>query len=288
MLHAEFSVGLLVRWLTVIGVVLALSCLNALAAAPTPTVLITGASRGIGLEFARQYAGLGWRVIATCRDPAGAGALQGIARHHPAVAVERMDITDAASVTALAARYRGQPIDILINNAAHLGPREQQQFGRLDYGLFEESFAVNAIGPMRVTEAFIENVAASRQKRILTLGSAAASIAQLSPPANLYPYRASKAALNLLMRNLAIELAPRGIVVGLFNPGLVDTRGILKLKPGEPVPDEFAPLMPLIRKGVFKLITPAESVTAMRDLIERLTPEQSGKFLNYDGTPLPW
>jgi NAD(P)-dependent dehydrogenase (short-subunit alcohol dehydrogenase family) len=204
------------------------------------------------------------------------------------MAVERMDITDAVAVAAVAAKYRGQPIDLLINNAAHLGPREHQQFGRLDYELFEESFAVNAIGPMRVTEAFVDNVAASRQKRILTLGSAAASITQLNPPANLYPYRASKAALNLLMRNLAIELAPRGIVVGLFNPGLVDTRGILKLKPGDPVPDEFAPLMPLIQKGVFKLITPEESVTAMRGLIDRLTPEQSGKFLNYDGVALPW
>lgn len=256
--------------------------------ADAPTVLITGSNRGIGLEFVRQYAKLGWRVIATCRAPEQATALQAIAREHPAVTIERMDITDAASVAGVAAEYRGQPIDLLINNAAHLGPRERQQFGRLDYALFEESFAVNAIGPMRVSEAFVENVAASRGKRILTLGSIAASTSQLNAPANLYQYRSSKAALNLLMRNLAIELAPRGILVGLVNPGLVDTRGILALKPGEPVPDEFAPLMPLIRSGALQLITPEESVTRMRSLIEQLRPEQSGMFINYDGTPLPW
>jgi NAD(P)-dependent dehydrogenase (short-subunit alcohol dehydrogenase family) len=257
-------------------------------AAEASTVLITGSSRGIGLEFARQYGKLGWRVIATCREPARADDLAAIARAHPSVVIEPMDVIEPASVAAVAAKYRGQPIDLLINNAAHLGPRESQQFGRLDYELFEDAFAVNAIGPMRVSEAFVDHVAASRGKKIVTLSSVAASISTLSPPANLYPYRASKAALNLLMRNLAIELAPRGILVGLFNPGLVDTRGILALKPGDPVPDEFAPLMPLIQKGTLNLITPEESVTAMRGLIDRLTPEQSGRFINYDGTPGPW
>jgi NAD(P)-dependent dehydrogenase (short-subunit alcohol dehydrogenase family) len=262
-----------------------------LAAAPPgqPTVLITGSSRGIGLEFSRQYAELGWRVIATCRVPAQASELRALAARHPNLTVERMDITAADDVAALAAKYRGQPIDLLVNNAAHLGPREQQEFGKFDWDLFEDSFETNAVGPMRVTQAFVEHVAASGQKRILTLSSAAGSITALaSPPVQFYPYRASKAALNMLMHGVALDLAPRGIVVGLVNPGLVDTRGIMALKPGDPVPDEFVPVMPLVRSGALKLITPAESVRAMIRLVEGLSPERSGKFLNYDGQPMPW
>jgi NAD(P)-dependent dehydrogenase (short-subunit alcohol dehydrogenase family) len=256
---------------------------------PPASVLITGSSRGIGLEFARQYAELGWHVVATCRNPADAKELQQIAAAHPNLVIERMDITDEEEVAALAARYRGQPIDLLVNNAAHLGPRAKQEFGHLDWDLFEESFETNTVGPMRVTEAFVDNVAVSRLKRIVTLSSAAASIAGLTAaPVQFHQYRASKAALNMLMHGVALDVAGRGIVVGLVNPGLVDTRGIMKLAPGDPVPDAFVPLMPLVRSGALKLITPAESVSAMIRLIDGLTAQQSGKFLNYDGQPLPW
>jgi NAD(P)-dependent dehydrogenase (short-subunit alcohol dehydrogenase family) len=259
------------------------------AAEAPATVLITGSSRGIGLEFARQYAARGWRVIATCRNPPAARELQQIAAANPNVVVERMDITDGAEVAKLAAKYRGRPIDVLVNNAAHLGPRAQQEFGRLEWQLFDEAFDTNAVGPMRVTQAFVDNVATSRLKRIVTLSSAAGSITALTAaPVQFHQYRASKAALNMLMHGVALDVAPRGIVVGLVNPGLVDTRGVLQLKPGDPVPDEFVPVMPLVRSGVLTLITPAESVSAMIRLIDGLTPEQSGRFLNYDGQPLPW
>jgi NAD(P)-dependent dehydrogenase (short-subunit alcohol dehydrogenase family) len=253
------------------------------------TVLITGSSRGIGLEFARQFAARGWLVIATCREPATATALAALAAKHANLVVERLDITDGDEVAALAARYRGQPIDLLVNNAAHLGPRLEQELGGLDWAQFGESYETNAVGPLRVTRAFLDNVAASRGKRILTLSSAAGSVAALTAaPVQFYQYRASKAALNMLMRGVALDVAGRGILVGIVNPGLVDTRGIMKLKPGDPVPDEFVPVMPLVRSGALKLITPAESVTAMIGLMERLTPQQSGTFLNYDGTPMPW
>jgi NAD(P)-dependent dehydrogenase (short-subunit alcohol dehydrogenase family) len=256
--------------------------------ATRPTVLITGSNRGIGLEFARQYAGRNWTVIATTRRPDDATELQQLAANRPSVHIERLDITNDAEVAALAAKYRGQPIDLLIKNAALLEKMDRQLLGKLDYELFSRSFGVNAIGPMRVTEAFLENVAASTQKKIVTLGSAAGSNALLNPPANLYPYRASKAALNLLMHNLALDVARRGILVGLLNPGLVDTRGVLKLKPGEPPPEEFAALMPLIRAGKIPLITTEESVTSMVKLIDGLNEAQSGLFLNYDGQVLPW
>jgi len=261
---------------------------GAARAADQPTVLITGSNRGIGLEFARQYAAAGWTVLATTRRPDDAPELRSLAADHPNVVIERLDITSEAEVAALAAKYRGRPIDLLINNAALLEQLDRQLLGRLDYGLFERSFAINATGPMRVTEALLENVAASRQKKIVALGSAAGSNGLLGPPANLYPYRASKAALNLLMHNLALDVAKRGILVGLINPGLVDTRGVLKLKPGEAPPEEFAALMPLIQAGKIRLITPEESVSAMVKLIDGLTPARSGAFLNYDGQPLPW
>jgi NAD(P)-dependent dehydrogenase (short-subunit alcohol dehydrogenase family) len=103
-----------------------------------------------------------------------------------------------------------------------------------------------------------------------------------------YPYRASKAALNMLMHNLAVDLKPRGITVLIVNPGLVDTRGVLTRKPGDPIPEEFAPVMPAIESGQLKLMTTTDSVTGMLALLDRATPELSGQFLNFDGTPLPW
>ncbi|MDH4023180.1 MAG: SDR family oxidoreductase [Gammaproteobacteria bacterium] len=253
-----------------------------------PTVLITGANRGIGLEFTRQYAARGWTVIATTRRPGAATALKQLAANRPNVSIDQLDITSESQVAALAAKYRGRPIDLLINNAALLDGMDRQLLGKLDYELFNRTMAINATGPMRVSEAFLPNVAASGQKKIITLSSAAGSHGLLNPPANLYPYRASKAALNFLMHNLALDVAQRGIIVGLINPGLVDTRGVLNLKPGQSPPEEFAALMPLIRAGKIRLITPEESVTAMLELIDGLTPARSGVFLNYDGQTLPW
>ena len=265
-----------------------LSLLATLATAAAPTVLITGSNRGIGLEFARQYAARGWTVIATTRRPEEAPELKALAAANPNVVIEPLDITSDADVAALARRYQGRPIDVLVNNAAILEKPDSQLLGRLDFTLFDRAFAVNATGPMRVTEALLPNVEASSQKKIVTLGSAAASHGLLNPPPNYYAYRASKAALNLLMHNLALDVGRRGVLVALVNPGLVDTRGVMALKPGEAPPEEFAAIMPLIRAGKIRLITPAESVTAMLKLVDGLSPAQSGVFLNYDGTTLPW
>jgi NAD(P)-dependent dehydrogenase (short-subunit alcohol dehydrogenase family) len=256
-------------------------------AAP-PTVLITGSNRGIGLEFARQYAALGWRVIATVRDPDEADALRAIQARHPSVVIERLDVTDQAQVDALAAKYREQPIDVLLNNAGLLTGMERQSLETIDFALFERLAAVNSVGPMRVSRAFLPNVLASRQKIIVALSSAASSHGMINMPSPLYAYRASKAALNMLMHILATDLADRGVRVALLNPGLVDTRGVMALKEGDPVPEEFRNAMPAIRSGQLVLITPEESVRNMLQRIRELTPEQSGSFLNYDGRVLPW
>ena len=253
-----------------------------------PTVLITGSNRGIGLEFARQYAALGWHVLATCRHPDQADALQEIAAKYSSVTVRRLDLTDHAGIDALASQYADTPIDLLLNNAALLGPRGDQALGNMDYALFEQILAVNTIGSLKVTEAFTANVAASDQKKIITLGSSAGSIQMINPPPDFYAYRASKVALHLLMKNVALELASQDILVGLINPGLVDTRGFADIGPDDPVPDDFKQVVRLIRSGALQLTTPEDAVTEMIKLITNLQPDQTGVFLNYDGQVLPW
>ena len=253
------------------------------------TVLITGSNRGIGLEFATQYAEAGWRVIATCRSPSRAEELQAIAARYPHMVVETLDIADAASVAALADKFREQPVDVLLNNAALLGDPGPQVYPDIDFELFERIVMTNTVGTTRVIVAFREHVAASEQKKVVILGSAAGSISQVSAAPNSYlPYRASKAGLHLIARNLSLHLAGQGITVGLINPGLVDTRGILDLKPGDPVPEQFKPVMPLIEQGIIKLQTPTEAVADMRVRIDALSTEDPGRFLNYDGREMPW
>ncbi len=254
-----------------------------------PRVLITGSNRGIGLEFARQYAERGWQVIATCRNPAKADELQAIAAAHANLVIDALDIADADSVAALASRYADTPIDVLLNNAALLGKPSLQTFPDLDFQLFEQILQVNTQGTLRVTAAFLPQVQAGVQKKIIILGSAAGSIGQVSAAPNTYlPYRASKAGLHLIAKNLGLHLAPAGIKVALINPGLVDTRGILDLKPGEPVPEEFVSIMPLVKQGIIELDTPTEAVAEMIQRIDLLSDEDVGKFLNADGREIPW
>jgi NAD(P)-dependent dehydrogenase (short-subunit alcohol dehydrogenase family) len=253
-----------------------------------PTVLITGANRGLGLEFARQYAQANWRVLATCRRPDGARDLLALAASHPIVRLAALDVTSPAQIAALAAELAGTPVDLLLLNSAYLGPQAGQKFGALDYDLFSASFAANVTGPLRVAEAFVGSVAGSRERKIVFLGSAAAAIALLREPANLYAYRASKAALHLVARYLALDLAPRGIRVGLVNPGLADTRGLLDLGPDDAPPPDMAPVVALVRAGVISMITAAEAVRGMIRVIDGLDASSAGKFINYDGTALPW
>lgn len=226
-----------------------------------PSVLITGASRGIGLEFARQYAADGWRVHAACRDPDGARDLAGLAGE---VSRHRLDVTDPAEVEALARALGDTPIDLLINNAGIYGPRDLP-FDGLDYEIWAQVLATNTLAPMRVVAGFVDHVAASDQKKIVTISSNAGSIAN-NTTGGSYLYRSSKAALNAAMKSLAVDLANRGIVACVLHPGWVrtDMGG-----PGAPV-------------GM------TESIAGMRQVIARLDAGTSGHFFNYDGTELPW
>lgn len=224
-----------------------------------PTVLITGASRGIGLEFARQYRAAGWHTIAACRKPGDAKALAGVGAE-----VRALDVTDAKQIQALAAGLAGRPIDVLINNAGVYGPREVVQ-GQVPADAWSEVFRVNTIAPRALSESLLANVAASGRKTIVAISSGMGSLAK-TDVGRAYIYRSSKAALNMAMRTLAFEVRERGVTVALFHPGWVKTDMGTKDAP----------------------LTPTESVTAMRATIDRLTPEQTGQFFNYDGQTLPW
>ena len=237
-----------------------------------PTVLITGSSRGIGFELARQYAERGWGVIATCRTPTTAAALQALAANRPGVVIEALDVTDFAQIDVLANKYRGMPIDILINNAGILGGNERQKFGNFDYAAFDDVMAVNTRGPIKMVEAFIDHVAGSDQKKIMNISSAVGSITLTFSGQNFY--RASKAALNMSMRTISKTLKRSGqpghkeVIIGLINPGVVDT--------------DFAKNVPI------PMIQADESAAAVIAVIDTYTLKQTGSFMSYNGKPLPW
>lgn len=231
-----------------------------MAEARTPTVLITGSSRGLGLEFARQYAAAGWRVHAACRKPRAAA---GLGRIKGDIAVHKLDVTDGAMVAALAERI-AEPIDILVNNAGIYGPA-RQDYGDIDYAGWAETFAVNAMAPLRVAQAFAGHVARSDRRLIANLTSQMGSIADNTSGGD-YAYRSSKAALNMVMRSLATDLRRKRITVIVVHPGWVRT-------------DMGGRGAPLAAK---------DSVATMRQLFDSVGPAESGSFLSYDGGRVDW
>jgi NAD(P)-dependent dehydrogenase (short-subunit alcohol dehydrogenase family) len=242
----------------------------ALAEAYQPTVLITGANRGIGLEFVRQLAARDWRVVATTRNPEQAAELQALADADPDILIERLDVTDHAGVDTLAEQYREQPIDVLLLNAA-MGPTPQtagRRINKLDFETATRSFAVNSIGPMKVTQAFYNHVAASQMKQVIAMSSDSGSFVAGAQRAVLYHYKASKAALNMYLHTLAFEAPRRGITVVMLHPGLVGTNEMLARFPGA--------------------LTTSDSVGQMLKVIDGLSAEDNGRFIDYRGESMPW
>lgn len=244
-----------------------------------PVVLITGSDRGIGLAVAEEFAQRGWRVIATCRDPEHATELKGFAGSHPTVVIETLDVTDDSAIDRLAAKYRGQPIDVLFNNAGIGGHVKEQRLESLTSEAFDQFMRVNAYGPVRVSRAFVDNVAASEQKKIIAMTSAFASATRAPEFRNIIFYSMSKAALNRGMRALQAEVAARGILVGLVSPGAVDTDMQKELRAG---------LAAMGKADARPMLTPAESAHTLVDFTDALNPERSGRFLNYKGEEIPW
>jgi NAD(P)-dependent dehydrogenase (short-subunit alcohol dehydrogenase family) len=221
------------------------------------TVLITGSNHGLGLELARQYAAMGWNVIATARRPPGdpgLKALEAIHAAHPNLVIEQLDVTDTAMIKALAAKYKAQPIDVLLNNAAAVEPtfaadmaEVSKPYDKIDFDAARHDFDVNTLGPMRVVQAFAPNVIASKGKRMATITSFVGSFGRAMAGAIGMNYGASKAALNKYMSLLAVALKPQGVLVGLFQPEFVATKDDAKAMPGaSPIEPEVAKLIKCI------------------------------------------
>jgi len=228
-------------------------------------ILITGANRGLGFEFARQYVADGWRVFAACRNPTTASELRRLAQGSgDLLNIIAMDVTDAESVRNAAIQLNDVAIDVLINSAGIAGVPGQKT-GNVDYESWAHVFDVNTMGPLRVIESFADRIARSERRLVVTITSGMGSLADNTSGGSI-AYRSSKAAVNMVMRSAAIDLAPRGITCVLVNPGWVRT-------------DMGGPKAPL---------SPQESVTGMRGLIETFGPNQSSKFYNYDGREYPW
>ena len=221
-------------------------------------VLVTGANRGLGLEFVQQLKAKGYEVIGTARSPQKAVELEATGAR-----VEQLDVADAASVAALAERLVDTPIDILINNAGMLN-RADSTMDTLDFDVMERSFQVNSLGPLRVTQALLPNLNAGKGKTVVSITSRLGSI-ELST-GGLYSYRTSKTALNQINKIMSSELAPQGFTCVVMHPGWVQTD----------------------MGGPNATLTKPESIAGMIGVIENLTPASTGKFFNYDGAELPW
>lgn len=226
------------------------------------TVLITGANRGIGLEFTKQYAADGWQVLACCRHPQSALDLQTLAQANHNIKIYSLDVTDFAQIDALALQLRHESVDLLINNA---GVYPSSSFGDVDYDAFAQGFKINSMAPLKMTEAFVQHITRSQLKQIATLSSKMGSIDD-NGSGESYSYRASKCAVNMVMKSLSIDLKPYGISVVTLHPGWVQTD----------------------MGGSNAMINTQTSVTGLRKVIRDTHLGNTGRFIAYDGKPINW
>ena len=233
------------------------------------TTLITGANRGLGLEFTRQLEPEGGRILACCRAPEQAVELAALADQTAGrITLHRLDVTDGQQVDQLATDLTGIPIDVLINSAGIMGgdfeDAESLGFGRIDYQAWAEVFRTNTMGPLRMVEAFVEHVASSQRKLLVFLSTRMGSIAENE--GGYYAYRSSKAALNSVIAGLTVDLKDRGITTVALHPGWVRTD----------------------MGGARAPVGKTESVAGLCRVIASLTPADSGRFIDYTGAALPW
>lgn len=228
------------------------------------SVLITGANRGIGLELAEQFLKEGWQVLACCRNPDKARTLQRLAENESSLTLLQLDLLSDESIARLKADLRGEPIDLLINNAGIMGDPERQSFDAMDYDGWLQLFKVNTQAPMKITEALLGNLEAGSQKHVVAITSGLSSIA--STEGQYIAYSSSKAALNLVMKSLSVILKPRGIRVNLLSPGWVRTD----------------------MGGTDAPLSAEQSATLLYDNIVALGAEDTGLFIGIEGNIIPW
>ena len=226
------------------------------------TVLITGAKRGIGLEFAKQYAEGGWKVIACCRDPATATALQALAKSNANVQMIALDLANFKQITQVAESLKNTPIDVLINNA---GVFPNSDYGDVDTDDWAAAFKINSMAPLKMAECFQTHLASSQLKKLATLSSKMGSIDD-NTSGGSYIYRSTKVAVNMVMKSLSIDLALAGISVVTLHPGWVLTD----------------------MGGPRALISAEASVMGLRKVIDNLSLANTGKFIAFDGKEIAW
>lgn len=228
----------------------------------TQTIFITGANRGIGLEYVKQYALEGHQVYATVRDPAQAPALQQLAAAHANVQVLALDVADVAAIRDLAARLSAITVDILISNA---GTYPESRFGKTDPQAWLHAFQVNTLTTYYLAEAFLPQLRRANQAKLIAMTSKMGSIED-NGSGGEYIYRSSKTALNMVVKSLALDLREFNIAVAALHPGWVRTD----------------------MGGPNGLIDTETSVRGLRLVIDHLSCAQSGSFIAYDGKAIPW
>ena len=250
--------------------------LTAITVQAEPTVLITGSNRGIGLGLVKEYAQHGWKVIATCRNPEQAQELQAAAKAGGRIVIEQLDVTNAAQITGLARKYQGRSIDVLINNAGLLPTEEwNKSFREMDFDYARKVFEVNTFAPLRVMQAFLDQVAASQEKKIVNISSGAGSFANPLHEPHRYVYRGSKAALNMFTFDIAAELGQLGITTIALHPGVVYTQK-----------DES---IEVAKQRFPGLISVEESAAKIYQTVAGLKPADNGKFFSYEpGKQMSW
>jgi NAD(P)-dependent dehydrogenase (short-subunit alcohol dehydrogenase family) len=226
-----------------------------------PSVLISGANRGLGLELARQYAADGWVVHGTARNPQAASALAALG---PQVRVHALDVAEPASIDALARKLAGEPIDVLIANAGILRDFDEP-IETVTRASFLDVFAVNTFGPLALASALLPNIERGERKIVTAMSSLMSSITR-NDLGTQHVYRASKTALNAVWTSLAREWRTRAITCVLIRPGFVRTQ----------------------MTGFKGDLDPPESVRGLRRVIAGLGLADSGRLIGYDGTELPW
>lgn len=226
------------------------------------TLFITGANRGIGLEYVKQYAQEGWRVLASCRNPADASALQALANKHANIELHAIDIANFDQIEALGRKLIDQPIQLLINNA---GIYPESSFRTIDYAKWMEAFKVNAMSTLKLAEVFIPHLVKAGNAKLVAMTSKMGSIDD-NTSGGEYIYRSSKTALNMVMKSLSIDLNKYGVSVAVLHPGWVRTD----------------------MGGPNGLIDAETSVQGLRKVIGMLSLDNSGKFYAYDGKEIAW
>jgi NAD(P)-dependent dehydrogenase (short-subunit alcohol dehydrogenase family) len=240
-----------------------------------PTLFITGANRGLGFEFTRQYAADGWKVIACCRSPKKASALQALAQAHAAVHIQTLDVNDNKNIGELAAKLKRTPIDLLINCAgifsgagsylSSVSADKTQSFGSIDPEAWMRVLRTNTIAPVMIAQAFQKNFSMGEGRMLIMISSGMGSIERANRPGDI-AYRTSKAALNAATKNVSLSLRDQKITVVCFHPGWVQTD----------------------MGGKEADLTPEQSASHMRHTIANLKLKSSGQFFNYDGQIIPW